>query len=325
MVFKTLKDLSVDLVRNIDKIPKDIDLIIGIPRSGLMVATIIALYLNKPVADLDTFSRGELPEAGRTKNKKGWITSFEDVKKVLIVEDTADTGKSIIGAKNRIEQCGFNKEYVYLAGYVTSQSKSFVDIYFDIINQPRLFEWNYLHHRSMLLSTCMDMDGVLCDDPTDEENDDGDRYIKFIKEAKPKLIPSSKIGWIVTSRLEKYRNETEAWLRDHNIDYGELIMMNLDTAEERRQLGNHALFKADVFKKKKSAILFVESEETQAEKIYQLTGKCVLCSSTLEYYNEGVLRTKKRQIKYKAYRIINSYIPRWLKDLIKKILNSCRN
>jgi hypothetical protein len=37
------------------------------------------------------------------------------------------------------------------------------------------------------------------------------KYI-FILNAPPLFIPGSKIGTIVTSRLEKYRIQTETWL-----------------------------------------------------------------------------------------------------------------
>ena len=59
----------------------------------------------------------------------------------------------------------------------------------------------------------MDFDGVLCRDPTEEENDDGDKYRYFIANVEPIFKPSVEIGWIVTSRLEKYRDLTENWLK----------------------------------------------------------------------------------------------------------------
>ncbi|WP_287086264.1 hypothetical protein [Mesorhizobium sp.] len=43
--------------------------------------------------------------------------------------------------------------------------------------------------------------------------DDGPAYEKFLSEALPLFGPTRKIGWLVTSRLEKYRNHTGAWLQ----------------------------------------------------------------------------------------------------------------
>ena len=48
-----------------------------------------------------------------------------------------------------------------------------------------------------------------------------------------------EINTIVTSRLEKYREPTEKWLKDHGVKYKQLIMLDLPSAEERRKQGCH--------------------------------------------------------------------------------------
>lgn len=64
----------------------------------------------------------------------------------------------------------------------------------------------------------MDIDGVLCADPTPEENDDGEKYRHFLLNTPPLFIPKVTIGTLVTSRLEKYRPETEAWLQKNHVN-----------------------------------------------------------------------------------------------------------
>ena len=54
MTFKTINDLNQLINKNIHMIPSDVDLVVGIPRSGLFVATLISLYLNLPVTDVDS-------------------------------------------------------------------------------------------------------------------------------------------------------------------------------------------------------------------------------------------------------------------------------
>ena len=321
MVFKTLSDLSCDLVRGMDKIPSDIDLVVGVPRSGMLVAVLLSLYMNKPVTDLNSFLSGRMYTAGTTKNREGWVENVTQVRKALIVEDSVSSGNSILNAKGEVEAAAISCECLYLAAYVTFKSRKLVDIYFDIAEQPRVFEWNYLHHQGILPCTCMDMDGVLCDDPTEKENDDGVNYLTFIKNTKPKLIPTARIGWIVTSRLEKYRKETEYWLQVHNIDYGKLIMMDLETAEERRKLGNHAEFKATAYKNLKQSVLFVESDPNQAAKIAALTGKSVFCATTSDYYDEGRLRSCKKQLQYGIKSRVSPLVPEKIKVFIKKWIN----
>ena len=176
-----------------------------------------------------------------------------------------------------------NIKQIYLAAYVGPGTQHFVDIYFREIPHPRMFEWNYLHHDGYSHLCCYDIDGVLCEDPTDEENDDGDRYKNFILNASLRFKPFAPIGYLVSSRLEKYRNETEQWLKSNNIKYGHLFLMNVATAEERRRLGNHAIFKAEIYSKL-PAILFVESDDNQAQVINELTHKDVFCVNSQKYY-----------------------------------------
>ena len=128
------------------------------------------------------------------------------------------------------------------------------------------------------------MDGVLCVDPTKEQNDDGPQYINFLLNAKPLYIPTYPINSIVTSRLEKYRPQTEEWLKKYNVKYKNLYMLDLSTAEERRKLNCHADFKAKVFSKCKDCNCFIESNREQAEKIFKLTNKTCICIETDEMF-----------------------------------------
>ena len=73
-----------------------------------------------------------------------------------------------------------------------------VDLYREVVEMPRVFEWN-LMHGTVLANSCMDIDGVLCLDPTDEENDDGERYLRFLSETPALLLPTAPVGWLVTS------------------------------------------------------------------------------------------------------------------------------
>lgn len=325
MNFKTFSDLSHDMVENICKVPRDVDVVVGIPRSGMLVATMLALYLNKPVTDIDTFLSGRLSASGTTKPKRGWVTSFDEVQKVLVVEDSVASGDSILDAKRKVESSGYsNLAYVYLAAYVSKKGRDMVDVWFDVVPQPRLFEWNYLHHQGYMPRTCFDIDGVLCVDPTPEENDDGPRYREFLENARPKLIPTSKVGWIVTSRLEKYRGETEGWLARQGIEYGKLEMMDGATAEERRRLGSHAEFKAGVYKGLKDAILFIESDDAQAQRINEITHKAVFCPTSMVFYDENAdmaAYRKAREAPRKVIDTMRELLPSGVKARIKRMLH----
>jgi uncharacterized HAD superfamily protein len=145
---------------------------------------------------------------------------------------------------------------------------------------PRVFEWNLFHH-SIISDACLDLDGVLCVDPTEEENDDGEKYRTFLLNAKPLFVPTLEIGHIVSARLEKYRGETEQWLRNNGIRYKKLHLLNLPSKEARIKAQAHHTHKIDIYKKT-GAMLFIESDYDQAKTIALGTGKPVICVENME-------------------------------------------
>jgi uncharacterized HAD superfamily protein len=153
----------------------------------------------------------------------------------------------------------------------------------EIVELPRAFEWNLLH-RKLLERCCVDLDGILCADPTQEQNDDADNYLAFLANAELNHSPSYTIGRIVTSRLEKYRTETEAWLEKHEIRYNKLDMLDLPDAETRRARGAHAPFKARVFALDSSMVLFIESNDAQAREIARLSGKPTIAFGSQAFF-----------------------------------------
>lgn len=317
MNYVNIKQLNDDILNNIYKIPSDVDLIVGIPRSGMIVATLISVYLNKPLTDLESFINKKIYESGSTKNTSNCVKSFDEVKKAIVIDDSIASGKSLLNVKSKIENVNLNIDIIYLVPYIVEDAKNKCDIYFRIIDLPRKFEWNLFHHVD-LERACVDIDGVLCIDPKVEENDDGTKYEEFLKNAKVKYKPSRKIGYLVTSRLEKYRKITEEWLEKHNIEYGELIMMENISAEERRRRGSHGEFKGKVYKKIKDSILFIESEQVQAEEIKMISGKSVICVD-----NECVFVNKKgikNRIKNKLKKFLKKFLSENQIKKIKRIL-----
>lgn len=318
MNFVTYKDLNTDIISNMHRIPKNIDVVVGIPRSGLLVANIIALYLNKPLCDFDSFLEGKIYSSGTTKNKDEWPKDFDAVHNVLIVEDSVCSGNSIKQAKNKYLETGAKKNLIWFAAYVYKCNTELVDLYLRTVDLPRAFEWNYLHITN-LSYTCFDIDGILCEDPTEEQNDDGEKYREFLLNAPVKFLPTKEIGCIVTSRLEKYRTETEFWLKKYNIRYKKLFMMNIATAEERRMLGNHASFKANIYKEQKNMLFFIESEDCQAQVIAEKSGKTVFCPSTSAYYEDSFKQKMKVEIKNNLLSKLYPFTPSFILKIYRKI------
>ena len=171
---------------------------------------------------------------------------------------------------------------------------------------------------------CFDIDGVLCEDPKEEQNDDWPLYQDFILNARQKFNPTATIWYLVTTRLEKYRRETELRLKNNRIKYSELIMLNLPTKEERIRLNMHWKFKWEVYRKLKDSILFIESDYNQAIEIAKISNKPVFCTENSQFIDWWFLQNIKtdfipKLLQYKIFQNINNFIPNRIKKYIIKI------
>lgn len=288
--YMSIAQLSVEIRQKLGLIPNDVDLIVGVPRSGMIPAHLIALYLNRLVIDSETFIRDGIPGHGLTREVGAPLARPFDARHVLLVDDSLASGASMATCVNRIAETGFAGKVTTCAIIVDPAMSKRVDIHFLQMPQPRMFEWNAFHH-PYVERACFDLDGVLCCDPTSRENDDGDRYLEFMRNARPLFSPTRRIGHIVSARLEKYRRETEAWLTANDIAYGRLYLLDLPSRAERLRQGAHHVHKAMVYRKSE-AIIFYESDPGQARDIAHLSGKPVLCVSEMAIYRPGGLHAR---------------------------------
>jgi uncharacterized HAD superfamily protein/hypoxanthine phosphoribosyltransferase len=272
--FKSVDDLNALIIRTLPDLHSDIDLIVAVPRSGYLVASLIALNLNRPLCAYNEFLGNRIPMGGRRTAE--FKCNPSQRKNVLIVDDSVSSGWEMRRIQAQVEAANLNHNISYLAAYVKGGAKELVDYALEIIEPPQMFEWNLYHHPH-LIRCCIDIDGVLCRDATQDEDDDGPNYLTFLVTAKPRIIPSVRLGQLVTSRLEKYRPETEAWLKKHRVQYDELIMQDQPDLATRRRLGCDAKFKADVYNRSDN-FLFIESSAWQASEIARLTHKAVFCT-----------------------------------------------
>lgn len=276
MNYRNVSDLNQIILQNISKIPRDFDLIVGVPRSGMLPANLLSLYLNRPYTDLQSFINGHIYKAGA----RGQFFDISDFKKVLVVDDSVASGSALKKCKDSLAHLESKFDFKYCAVYVVPGKRSAVDYYFESVPIPRYFQWNVFNHTT-LEKACFDIDGVLCVDPTPEQNDDGEKYLDFILNAEPLYVPGCKIGTLVTSRLEKYREPTEIWLAKHNIKYNDLIMLDLPNMEARQKANNHGSHKAKAYMSK-PYVLFIESDYGQALEINRISKKPVLCTENFE-------------------------------------------
>jgi uncharacterized HAD superfamily protein/hypoxanthine phosphoribosyltransferase len=281
MFYRNIADLNKIILKRISILPRDFDLVVGVPRSGMLPANLLALYLNKPYTDIHSFVNGHIYKAG----ERGQFFDSGEFRRILVVDDSVSSGKALAEVKEMLKPLSDKFSFSYCCIYMLPGKEQTVDYYFETVPLPRYFQWNILNHTS-LEKACFDIDGVLCVDPSPEQNDDGKKYRDFILNAEPLYIPGAKIGTLVTSRLEKYRKETETWLERNKVRYNALVMLDLPDMAARQKANNHAEHKASVSKSGQYN-LFFESDLYQAREINRITGKPVFCTETFEMIFES--------------------------------------
>jgi uncharacterized HAD superfamily protein/hypoxanthine phosphoribosyltransferase len=269
MKFFTYAALHREIVDLATRVPGDVRGIIGIPRSGMMAASILSLHLHLPLVSIDEWVRtASFYGAGRR------LAALPPTAgRLLLVDDTMWSGAAMRAALAQIPAAD---DVLTAAVYINSAGPT-PDIHGVAVEGPRLFEWNVWNH-SLMAECLVDLDGVLCPDP--EKDDDGPIYERFISSA-PRRYRPRRVAGIVTCRLEKWRPQTEAWLAATGIEYGSLTMMQYPTARARRAAGQYGAYKAAVYAAHPAAPLFVESSARQAEAIVNITGRSVLCTDRM--------------------------------------------
>lgn len=287
MEYRTVGQLDDAVVSWLSGLPRDIDIVAGVPRSGLLVANLLALHLNVPMTDVAGIIEGRVIQSGARFKGSDPMKFLAHPRHVLIVDDSVCSGSAMAKVKAQLKHAALPHRITYAAVYMAPEARldDHVDLYREVVEMPRVFEWNIMHG-TVLTNSCMDIDGVLCLDPTDEENDDAHRYDRFLRETPALLLPTAPVGWLVTSRLEKYRSHTEEWLARHKVQYGELRMMQYPDMAARRAAKAYARFKSDIYVET-GAWLFIESDAKVAAQIAALSGRSVFCTETREMMQPG--------------------------------------
>lgn len=309
LLFKSYSDLVNDIKQNIHVFSQyDFDLVVGIPRSGMIPAYLVSAYLNLDCCDVETFIENRALQRGITRTTKANLSFPHDAKRILFLDDSVYSGESLEVTLNKIP-INLKSKIVSAAIYATGIGKKKVDIFVEALEGKKLFEWG-IFHNNLINSTCFDMDGVLCKDCLPHQNDDGELYIDFIKNVEPLFIPTKKIHTIITNRLEKYRSETVAWLERFNIEYDQLIMLDLPDKGERAKIDAGIDHKGKHYKKMTDTVLFIESSLNQSKSIALVSGKPVYCvdenifiepdlNSVLKNNLNGLIKRKYYSFKHK--------------------------
>ena len=293
MNFISLAELYRDMAAWERQLPQ-FDAVCGIPRSGLIPATYIALRRNLRLVELSDLLRqpeGAITRASLRPNNPVCKFNLPYGNRLLIVDDSTSSESATFKGLQEKLATQTDLQITYGAVYRAS-AKSQVDHYYREVHSPRIFEWNWWRNWWVQFALC-DLDGVLCEDWKGKSEVDNDlEFAKHVREAAPLYVPQVCIKAVVTSRIEKYRKDTEEWLAKHNVKYSKLIMHPAATPEQRRQLNDHAIRKAEAYlntsdegyKTMPKANFFIESDARQAAQIFKLTQRPVLCIDSMTMF-----------------------------------------
>ena len=261
MNFITYDKLYRDVLELSAKLPH-FDAVYGIPRSGMVPAAMFAAIRNIPLGVKGGVTT--LVDSGKRGGE------YVEIRTVLVLDDSAQSGRAIKDAKKR----NLTYKTKYAAVYASEGAKVHLDYWGKSIPK-RVFQWNFMSSRAVG-KACVDIDGVLAVETTKEDLKNRDALVNFYKNTKPLLKTKYKIHSIVTGRLEQDRELTEAWLEKWGIEYDNLYMR---PSKDVRP----SVFKAEIFKSSPTQ-LFIESNPKQSRYIHENTGKPVICVDEMKGY-----------------------------------------
>jgi uncharacterized HAD superfamily protein/adenine/guanine phosphoribosyltransferase-like PRPP-binding protein len=273
--FMTVNNLVASTLSLCPKIT-DVKFIVGVPRSGMIPASVLATFLHSDLYSFDqkAMTLSHTGAGFRLKNHERGNT-------IYVVDDSAGSGATMVSAKRLIQMSYPEATIKTVAIVTTALASMYVDIYAKCMDH-HFFEWSMFNAHAFCV---FDMDGILCRDFTREEDDDGELYIKTMEAMEPTSIQPRKNPLIVvTSRLEKYRKQTEKWFEKNGYILEGLHMLDVPSKKDR----THAIsvkHKSDTYASLKNAKFFVESDEQQASDIFAMTGKAVICPIAEKVFN----------------------------------------
>lgn len=234
--------------------------IIGVARSGLIPATVLACQLNIPLFTVSQHRPTEIHFAGL--GTRSLMLESDLGERPLIIDDTVHSGRSMKR---------FSK-YLRAAVYIKPGTERFVDAFAEYLDTPHILEWNIFN--SPYITRCgVDMDGVLCKDCPDIVDDDSTRYRDWLSIVDVRYPAQySTILAIISARMEKYRDITVEWLERHKVRYQHLILCPATTLAERAQM-NIAVWKAE-WADRLGCDIFIESDKRLATAMDAICRRC---------------------------------------------------
>jgi hypoxanthine phosphoribosyltransferase len=184
-----------------------VDLVVGVARSGLLPAGVLAYDLHRPLWSVSP-SAGLL-DVGHGVRLDG---QAREVRRIAVVDDTTARGVAMREASAIVRERFPDAEIVRAVVYAHPHGMGEVDIVVREYPGLHYLEWNWCN-AGHGVKCGFDFDGIICHDL-----EDGPDYVRRIIEAPPLYLPRRHpIPLIVTARPESVRAETLDWLDRHGL------------------------------------------------------------------------------------------------------------
>jgi adenine/guanine phosphoribosyltransferase-like PRPP-binding protein len=269
--FITTEQLVADTYRLAAKLPPDLAGVVGISRSGILPANLLAQHFHLPMwilrQDDNSSQRKDWGKGDVMPCGNGWRLHTRAAKRgpILVLDDTQMTGRSVRRARPIAEAWALKHRHALLWGAIYQnpliRSCDRVEYVARQLPRPHFLEWN-LFNSIHVASAAFDIDGVLCDERPG---------------AHPALYPVRirPMPLVVTGRQERHRAATLAWMAKWGMRCERLEMWQ-GTEAERDRPKAVSRFKARHFVDS-GLLYFVESCPIQAREIAEYSGKPVIC------------------------------------------------
>jgi uncharacterized HAD superfamily protein len=210
------------------------------------------------------------------------LEDYRDDGDLLVIDDTVCSGRSFTELTPVLAEIG--REHPVIRAAVYSTGDICLDLVGKTLQRPHYLEWNFFNS-IYAQDLAIDWDGILCPDCPVDKDDDGDRYLRWIRHSprlhRPVRYP---LRMIATARLEKWRGECERRLAKDRIACEQLVMGPWSTIAERSENWDPGELKGKPFRDS-TAKIFVESCRVQAKAIAEVSGKRVICPGSREVFN----------------------------------------
>jgi hypothetical protein len=136
--YRNIADINTLILKRLSLLPRNYDLIIGIPESGLIPANLLSLYLNRPFTDLFSFLNGHIYKAG----ERGSFFASNEYRKVLVVDDVLRSGNTLREVREKLASMSDRFEFSYCAIYCFPGKETEVDYFFEHLGAPSFLQWH---------------------------------------------------------------------------------------------------------------------------------------------------------------------------------------